>query len=135
VGPLAEHFLRKYARKNAPAPRRPLPERGDERLRGYAWPGNVRELENGDRARRDPRRGDGIQPAHLAFAEVVEPLAPASPVVGEERALDTKLEELERAELVRALEACGGKKAEVARMLGIQRTTLYYRLKKLGIDA
>ena len=42
---------------------------------------------------------------------------------------------MERRELVLALERCGGNKAEVARSLGIQRTTLYYRLKRLGIDA
>jgi two-component system response regulator AtoC/two-component system response regulator HupR/HoxA len=41
---------------------------------------------------------------------------------------------MERRELCAALERCGGNKAEVARMLGIQRTTLYYRLKRLGID-
>jgi DNA-binding NtrC family response regulator len=34
-----------------------------------------------------------------------------------------------------ALEKFAGNKAEVARALGIHRTTLYYRLKKLGIDA
>ena len=40
----------------------------------------------------------------------------------------------ERRELLAALERCHGNKAEVARVLGVQRTTLYYRLKKLGID-
>ena len=37
-------------------------------------------------------------------------------------------------QLLSALEKCRGNKAEVARMLGVQRTTLYYRLKRLGID-
>jgi two-component system response regulator AtoC/two-component system response regulator HupR/HoxA len=42
---------------------------------------------------------------------------------------------VERRELLAALERCAGNKAEVARLLGIQRTTLYYRLKRLGIDS
>jgi transcriptional regulator of acetoin/glycerol metabolism len=48
--------------------------------------------------------------------------------------LDSHLDEIERRELLLALERCGGNKAEVARSLGVQRTTLYYRLKRLGID-
>lgn len=134
VVPLAELCLRKFQRKSARAPRG-LSSAASERLRGYAWPGQVRELE-AVMERACVLAGQGlVEPAHLAFAESVEPAALPSLAGAEERALDTKLEELERAELLRALEACGGKKAEVARMLGIQRTTLYYRLKKLGIDA
>ena len=49
--------------------------------------------------------------------------------------LPTQLDDIERRELSIALTKCAGNKAEVARMLGIQRTTLYYRLKRLGIDA
>ncbi len=48
--------------------------------------------------------------------------------------LDSQLEDMERRELIAALERCGGNKAEVARSLGMQRTTLYYRLKRLGIE-
>ena len=48
--------------------------------------------------------------------------------------LDSQLEDIERRELLAALDRCGGNKAEVARSLGMQRTTLYYRLKRLGIE-
>jgi two-component system response regulator AtoC len=48
--------------------------------------------------------------------------------------LPGQLDDLERRELCAALDQCSGNKAEVARMLGIQRTTLYYRLKRLGIE-
>jgi two-component system response regulator AtoC len=48
--------------------------------------------------------------------------------------LDSQLEDIERRELLAALERCAGNKAEVARSLGMQRTTLYYRLKRLGIE-
>jgi len=56
-------------------------------------------------------------------------LAPAASPLGEQ------LEELERRELVRALQEARGSKAEAARLMGIQRSTLYYRLKKHGLDA
>jgi DNA-binding NtrC family response regulator len=48
--------------------------------------------------------------------------------------LPGQLDELERNKLCAALDQCSGNKAEVARILGIQRTTLYYRLKRLGIE-
>src|SRR5262249_6642228 len=127
------------------------------KLEGYAWPGNVRELENVIERAAILSRSDVIQPEHLAFAsegrpssvashpppltawETPKPLAqPASPVQppagGAKIDLDSQLEDIERRELIAALERCGGNKAEVARSLGIQRTTLYYRLKRLGID-
>ena len=92
-------------------------------------------------------RGDVIQAEHLAFAsrgatpqrasrapapEIAE-AAHAEPPAGP-RDLDEKLEDIERTELMLALARAGGNKAEMARQLGMQRTTLYYRLKKLGIE-
>jgi DNA-binding NtrC family response regulator len=71
-------------------------------------------------------RGQDIQSAHLDFE---------APGPGSLGPLGDRLEALERGELARALELHGGNKAEVARALGIQRTTLYYRLKKLGLDS
>ena len=64
----------------------------------------------------------------------VTPLPSEPPPGGSRIDLDSQLEDIERRELLAALERCGGNKAEVARSLGIQRTTLYYRLKRLGID-
>jgi two-component system response regulator AtoC len=48
--------------------------------------------------------------------------------------LNSQLDDIERRELLAALARCGGNKAEMARSLGVQRTTLYYRLKRLGIE-
>jgi DNA-binding NtrC family response regulator len=60
--------------------------------------------------------------------------APAAPLGASKIDLDSQLEDIERRELLAALQRCGGNKAEVARSLGMQRTTLYYRLKRLGIE-
>ncbi len=164
---LAEHFLRKYARRN-PRAATALSTEAVVKLEAYAWPGNVRELENVIERAAILSRSDVIQPEHLAFvarpapsvpqpapsssASVAEPIPggpavpeafparPSSPEIGEiiggaKIDLDSQLDDIERRELLAALARCSGNKAEVARSLGVQRTTLYYRLKRLGIES
>jgi len=79
-----------------------------------------------------------IQADHLAFVPQAGAVASAAtgqtPETQATVHLDSQLEDIERRELLAALRRCGGNKAEVARSLGIQRTTLYYRLKRLGIE-
>ena len=153
---LAKHFLRKYARRNARAATS-LSDEAIAKLIAYAWPGNARELENVIERAAILSRGDVIQPEHLAFAPRPAGAAPepdrgappdadpdAPPAAadlparaagGSKGDLGARLEGLERQELLAAMARCGGNKAEVARYLGVQRTTLYYRLKRLGIDS
>jgi DNA-binding NtrC family response regulator len=162
---LAEHFLRKYARRN-PRAATALSAEAVTKLEAYAWPGNVRELENVIERAAILSRSDVIQPEHLAFvarpavsasqpapssssrpssAEAIPgaeagPTRASSPEFGEivggaKIDLDSQLDDIERRELLAALARCNGNKAEVARSLGVQRTTLYYRLKRLGIDS
>lgn len=151
---LAEHFLRKYARRNA---RAATSLAGDAiaKLESYTWPGNVRELENVIERASILSRGDVIHAEHLAFATRLPARAPSPPTSlslgaasppasalggapSEAKSsrvdLDSQLDDIERRELLSALARCGGNKAEVARSLGMQRTTLYYRLKRLGIE-
>jgi DNA-binding NtrC family response regulator len=157
---LAEHFLRKYAQRN-PRAATSLSAEAVARLYTYPWPGNVRELENVIERAAILSRSDVIQPEHLAFSTpTVRPTSPSSPSLtappssapapsapppssapppvpssGPSKIdLDSQLEDIERRELLAALQRCGGNKAEVARSLGMQRTTLYYRLKRLGIE-
>ncbi len=144
---LAQHFLRKYAQRNARAATG-MSGAAVSRLESYSWPGNVRELENVVERAAILARGDVIEPAHLLFQEqrgaivADTPAAgmpaanrPADPATSQGLTLSSRLDAIERQELIAALEKCAGNKAEVARALGIHRTTLYYRLKKLGIDA
>ncbi|MBW2453122.1 MAG: sigma-54-dependent Fis family transcriptional regulator [Deltaproteobacteria bacterium] len=138
VRPLAEHFLRKYAQRNARAATSMAAETLT-RLAAYDWPGNVRELENVVERAAILARGDVIQLEHLMFQDVLtsQGKAPSTPPSEPPPAgvtLSHRLDAIERRELIRALDKYGGNKAEVARALGIHRTTLYYRLKKLGID-
>jgi len=103
-------------------------------LQHYPWPGNIRELRNVlERAvllsdRTELRSEDlHFDPAGLA--------TPPTGEIGGPAAAPTTLAELERAAIVRALEGTGGKVAEAAERLGIPRSTLYQKLKSLGITS
>jgi two-component system response regulator AtoC len=140
---LAEHFLRKYGRRNTRAATS-LSDEAKAILEANEFPGNTRELENVIERAAILARGDVIAPEHLAFqtrSHVVPAASPSSPAAAatvpaevSTQALSSRLEDIERRELLAALDRCSGNKAEVARSLGIQRTTLYYRLKRLGIE-
>lgn len=141
IVPLAKHFLSKYSRRNARAATS-LSDEAAALLHTYDFPGNARELENVLERAAVLARGDSIRAEHLAFgprgSRTAKPEpAPAAPASEQAPSSDlaTRLEDIERKELLSALERSGGNKAEVARSLGIQRTTLYYRLKRLGIEA
>jgi two-component system response regulator AtoC len=135
---LAEHFLEKYARRNVRAATA-MSVDALARLESYDWPGNVREVENVVERAAILAHGDMIQPKHLSFQNQLTAHSSATKTVdsgeGVGLSLSGRLDAIERGELIAALQKHGGNKAEVARALGIHRTTLYYRIKKLGIDA
>ncbi len=101
-------------------------------LSGYEWPGNVRELQNVIE-RAVLLAGDGeILPGHL-----LESIARSEPAAGSRFTLPedgVRLEELERDLIRQALERAGGNKSKAARLLGISRPTLLYRLEKHGLE-
>lgn len=100
-----------------------------EAMRTYHWPGNVRELKNvilraaAVASRPEITAGDLVLgPADAPFrAEPADALPETSP-------------ELERAELMTALDACGWNFRRTAHQLGISRMTLYRWLRKYGIS-
>jgi transcriptional regulator of acetoin/glycerol metabolism len=57
-----------------------------------------------------------------------------APTAGEQVALPMPVDELERRNLLAALTASGGNKTRAARLLGIDRVTLYNRLRKYSAD-
>jgi DNA-binding NtrC family response regulator len=98
------------------------------KLCAYSWPGNIRELENVIERAVILARGKEIAVEDLDFGTRGPPTAEPS------RQLDHALAQMERNRLADALERHHGHKADVARELGINRSTLYYRLRKHGLD-
>ncbi len=133
---LARYFLRRHAQENGRPFLKEFTADAMARLVSYPWPGNVRELENvieravilcseGERIDTDALRflDLGARPKQPELSEAPSPEAPLPDV----------LDRIEREELVRAMEEAQGSKAAAARALGINRSTLYYRLRKHGL--
>jgi DNA-binding NtrC family response regulator len=134
IAPLIDHFLRTAAQAHGlVAPR--FTATAERQLRRYAWPGNVRELRNlcermvilfagrdvdPDNLPWEIRCGEGAADGKLAFR------LPASGI---------NLRELEVEVIRQALALAGGNKSRAARLLGLTRDTLLYRIQKYLIQA
>jgi transcriptional regulator of acetoin/glycerol metabolism len=116
-------------------------------LKGHSWPGNIRQLENVIERAVVIAEADTITVAELPHElfheeehdEAEEELMASVSRVTEPAphgyaAWRSERQRLERDQLVRALAAANGNKAEAARALGIARSTLVSRLKKLRLS-
>ncbi len=118
---LAEHFLRRYALEA----RRPIERIGRDALDAmmvYDWPGNVRELENAIERAVVVGKGPQIRAEDLPIGR---PVAPGAAAV--------RLEEVERDHIRRILEESGWNITRSARLLGIDRSTLYGKIRRYGL--
>jgi two-component system response regulator HydG len=130
---LAETFLRRFAREHGRRPRTLSPELIVALCRA-PWPGNVRQLEHALERAVLLATQDELSLRDFA-AELGLSIEPPMAALREsgEGALKRALEEPERELVVRALEACGGRRARAAAMLGINRTTLFNKMRKHGL--
>jgi transcriptional regulator with PAS, ATPase and Fis domain len=121
--PLAQHFIAAYARAMG-KPVRTLSPEARRLLEGYRWPGNVRELENAIERAMVIGKGTTIEPEDLPLrAAPEENLQPP----------DRSLADVERGHIERVLEELDGNITQAAKVLGIDRATLYNKLKRYGI--
>ncbi len=104
-----------------------------ERLLSYDWPGNVRELENCIERAVALCRGECITAQELP-KKVLEFAAKRVMLATDEPSDMPTLEELERRYVTQVLHAMGGNKSQAAKVLGLDRRTLYRRLEKHGIS-
>jgi len=102
-------------------------------LTGYPWPGNVRELRNILERAFILCEGEAIEPEHLPPELIPSPSSPkpaASPFKLPPQGIS--LEAVERDFIHQALEMSGGNQIRGAKLLGISRDVLRYRMKKFG---
>ena len=120
---LAHFFLRKYNESydlNAV-----LTESGQKLLEEQAWPGNVRQLQH------LVERLVILAPGGRIDAEaVLEALRESD---GEDPAVTESLKDTEREQILKVLEATGNNKSRAAKILGIERKTLYRKLERMGL--
>ncbi len=131
---LVQHFLEKY--QASPSGSTVVSQEAMRRLMAYSWPGNVRQLENAiERASAfSGPRGQidvGDLPPELHDSEPAgQPWAVGLPADGVD--LPAMIADLERDLIGRSLERTGGNRGQAARLLGLKRTTLVEKLKRLG---
>jgi two-component system response regulator AtoC len=131
VRPLAESFLARFGREFGKGALR-LSDGAVARLERHPWPGNVRELQNVmERAAVLSAPAAVIEEALIG--ELLPPGRSGDPAPAGGLRLAPALEATERTVVTRALEHCGGNKAEAARALGISERTLWYKLKKYDL--
>jgi DNA-binding NtrC family response regulator len=139
IADLAQHFLTLARRNGGPTTAQSISEEAMAALSAYHWPGNVRELQNAVERAMLVCHEDEIQVAHLP-ANVLQrdPDAAARPTEAGMKPVSQNLveavEAFERMMILDALEKCDWNKTAAARLLGVTRRILSYKMTNLGID-
>jgi transcriptional regulator with PAS, ATPase and Fis domain len=133
IPPLIALFLRQFAQQLG-KPEPDVAPDAFQKLLDYGWPGNVRELQNAiEYAVVLARKGlIGVKelPAEVQLPTVLQQSERgALPRTGVQ-----SLDDVERNTILQALAECHGNKKKAAQLLGIQRPTLYNKMKRYAIE-
>ena len=127
IQPIADHYLRTFSAAMGRQVTGFSPE-AEKLMRSYSWPGNVRELANAVERALVVCRGTTIDLEHL-------PISSHIPGRGEIESEDRfSLVAVEDRHIRHVLDRTGFNVSETARILGIDRVTLYNKMHKYGID-
>ena len=124
---LVHHFLQKFAQQHG-EPSRRFSNEGMRILMTHTWPGNVRELENAVEHALTMGSGEVLMPEDLPASVTT----PERDIVDEATLDNVTLSEVERRYILRILEKMDGHQIKTAQILGIDRRTLYRRLRQYG---
>jgi len=123
---LVEHFAEQLQKQDGGKPRK-FTSAALEYLRRYSFPGNVRELRNIVERLLIMSRGTSIGPEQVHAV-----LPPSASESGAGARLSDSVREFEKKEIEAALLAAGGSMTKAASRLGLERSHLYKKMKKLG---
>jgi DNA-binding NtrC family response regulator len=129
IEPLARFFLAEERRRGGGEGAPILSDEALAALLRYGWPGNVRELRHVMERALVLCSGDTVLPAHLP-ERITSPAPEAEAGEGPKLAPSSS----ERQRILDALEQCGSNQTEAAKLLGISRRTLLYRLDEYNIQ-
>ncbi|MFT5522752.1 MAG: DNA-binding NtrC family response regulator [Pirellulaceae bacterium] len=125
---LSQYFLDLFAKRSGKGVTE-FSEQVAERLISYHWPGNVRELRNVMERAVALTRYDQIVPEDLPQS-ILEHKATQVVLAGDNPSELVPLQEIERRYIEHVLTACDGNKTKAAKVLGLDRKTLYRKLKE-----
>jgi DNA-binding NtrC family response regulator len=129
--PLLARYFAEDAALRAERGRVSLTDAALAHLAAQPWPGNVRELENTIERAVILAAGDVLDVSDVAGPRHASTAASITTFSGDQV---PTLDELERAHILKVLELCEGQKTKAAQMLGINRTTLWKKLRQYGLE-
>jgi DNA-binding NtrC family response regulator len=133
IPPLIAMFLKQFSQQLG-KPEPDIAPDAFQKLLDYAWPGNVRELQNAIEyavvlAQQGVIGGKEL-PTEVQLRKLSEQAERGAPP----RMGVQSLDEVERDTILRVLAECHGNKKKAAELLGIQRPTLYNKMKRYAIE-
>ena len=132
IPPLVAFFVKQFAQQLGKPELEIAPE-AFQKLLDYSWPGNVRELQNAMEyavvLARQNMIGTKELPRELQLPVALQQIGGSVPAQGVQ-----SLDDMERVTILQALAQCHGNKKKAAELLGIQRPTLYNKLKRYAIE-
>jgi len=133
IPPLIAQFVKQFSQQLG-KPEPDISPDAFQKLLDYSWPGNVRELQNAIEYAVVLARQGLIDVKELP-AEIQLPTALQQTELGTlPRSGVQSLDDVERTAILQALAECRGNKKKAAELLGIQRPTLYNKMKRYAIE-
>jgi len=133
IPPLVAFFVKQFAQQLG-KPEPAIAPDAFQKLLDYAWPGNVRELQNAMEyavvLARQSLIGVKELPAEVQLPTVLQQTERGAPP----RQGVPSLDDVERTTILQALAQCHGNKKKAAQLLGIQRPTLYNKMRRYAIE-
>jgi DNA-binding NtrC family response regulator len=133
IPPLIAAFVRQFAQQlGKPEPH--ISPEAFQKLLDYSWPGNVRELQNAMEYAVVLARNGTIGVKELPTEIQLPTALQQAELAALPRTGVQTLDDLERTAILQALAECHGNKKKAAELLGIQRPTLYNKMKRYAIE-